>query len=85
MDKQTTQLCWNINDQLFIESVVVEMIVTDQNEVIACSLLQRDIGQKAPYFGFPANPKMSSVFLYHYLHWTGTELNGTERNRTDWN
>ncbi len=28
---------------------------------------------------------ISSVFLYHYLKWTGTEQNETERNRTDWN
>ncbi len=52
---------------------------------IVCRLLARDIGQKAMYFGFLVNPKMSSVFLYHYLKWNGTEQNETERNRTDWN
>jgi hypothetical protein len=45
----------------------------------------RDIEQKASYFGFLVNPKMSSVFLYHYLKRNGTERNETERNETDWN
>jgi len=41
--------------------------------------------KKHPIFGFLVNPKMSSVFLYHYLKWSGTERNETERNGTVWN
>ena len=39
------------------------------------------IGQKALYFGFLVNPKMSSVCVYHYLKRNGTEWNETERNQ----
>ena len=78
-ENKTTQLCWNINDQVFNQSVFVCMIVNDKHEDIACRLLPRDTGQKASYFGFLVNPKMSSVFLYHYLKRNGTERTGTEK------
>ena len=48
--------------------------------------MPRDIEQKASYFGFLVNPKMSSVFLYHYQNGTeqnGTRLNGTEQSGTE--
>ena len=45
----------------------------------------KDIGQKGSYFGFLVNPKMSSVFVDHYLKRNGMEQNETERNGTDWN
>ena len=45
--------------------------------------MPRDIEQKASYFGFLVNPKMSSVFLYHYLKRNGTRLNGTERTGSE--
>ncbi len=84
-ESKTTQLCWNINDQVFNQSVFVCMIFNDKHEAIARKLLPRDTGQKASYFGCLANPQMSSVFVYHYLKQNGTERNETERNGTDWN
>ena len=84
-ESKTTQLCWNINDQVFNQSVFVCMIFNDKHEAIARRLLPRDTGQKASYFGCLVNPKMSSVFVYHYLKRNGTEQNETERNGTDWN
>ena len=72
-ESKTTQLCWNINDQVFKQSVFVCMIFNDKHEAIACRLLPRDTGQKAQYFGCLANPQMSSVFLYHYYERTRTE------------
>ena len=74
-ESQTTQICWNINDQVFNQSVFVCTIFNDKHEAIACRLLPRDRVQKASYFGCLANPQMSSVFLYHYYERTGTERN----------
>ena len=72
-ESKTTQLCWNINDQVFNQSVFVCTIFIDKHEAIACRLLPIDTGQKASYFGCLANPQMSSVFLYHYYERIGTE------------
>ena len=79
-ESKTTYLCWNINDQVFNQSVFDCMIFNDKHEAIACRLLPRDTGQKASYFGCLVNPKMSSVFVYHYLKRNGTERDWTERN-----
>jgi hypothetical protein len=52
------------------------MIVNDKNEVIACRMLPRDIGQKALFFQPCQSIDVLSVFLYHYLEHNGTEWNG---------
>ena len=75
-ENQTTQLCWNINDNIFTQSVFVQMIVNDKNEVKPCRLLPRDIGREAFFFLPCQFIHVFSVFLYHYL-----EQNGTEQNR----
>ncbi len=75
-ENQTTQLCWNMNDQVFNKCVFVQMIVNDKNEFIACSLLPRDMGQKASYFGCLANPQS-----FYIIIWNGPERNGkTDRH-----
>ncbi len=69
--KQTNKLCWNRNDQTFTQSVFVEMILNNKNEVIACRLLPRDIGYEALFFCL-ANPWMSSLCL-NIIIWNQTK------------
>ncbi len=55
----------------------------DKNEVIACTLLPRDIGQKALVFLLPCQ---SIDVLYCVLKSLfRTERNETERNGMEWN
>ena len=73
-EKQTFQLCWNLNDQIFTQSVFVQMIVNDKNEVKACRLLPRDIGLEALFFLPCKSIDLFSESLSHNLEWNGTEL-----------
>ena len=75
-ENQTTQLCWNINVKIFTQSLLVQMIVNDKNEVQPCRLLPRDVGREVFFFLACQSIHLFSVFLYHYL-----ERNGTEQNR----
>ena len=81
-EKQTSQLCWNLNDQIFTQSVFVQMIVNDKNEVKACRLLPRDIGLEALFFLPCKSIDLFSESLSHNLEQNGTERNGWElKNR----
>ena len=61
------------------------MIVNDRNEVIAWTMLPRDIGLEALFFLPCQSIHLFSVFLHHYLEWNITERNGTEWNGTEQN
>ena len=75
-EKHASQLCWNVNDQIFTQSVFVQM---KKSQHVQCYLETQD--QKHCFFCL-ANPYIFSLCLYIIIQ-NRTEQNGPEQSGTE--
>ena len=75
-EKHASQLCWNVNDQIFTQSVFVQM---KKSQHVQCYLETQD--QKHCFFCLE-NPYIFSLCLYIIIQ-KGTEQNGPEWSGTE--